>query len=73
MGKQNTDETLAPARERAKASGVPKIVLASTTGYAARKALGVFAEDDGTDTKGRLIGRAWDASPRSKANLGRKE
>jgi len=46
MGKQKTDETLALARERAKARRISKVVLASTTGYTARKALGAFAEDD---------------------------
>lgn len=46
MGKQNTDETLALARERARARGISKVVLASTTGHTARKALEVFAEDE---------------------------
>ena len=45
-GKQNTDDTLALARERAKARGASKIILASTTGYTAKKAMDVFAEDD---------------------------
>jgi len=46
MGKKNTDETLALVKEKVKIRGVSKIVLASTTGYTARKALDVFAEDD---------------------------
>jgi len=45
-GKENTDEVLALVKQKAKARGVSKIVLASTTGYTARKALDLFAEDD---------------------------
>ena len=44
-GKEDTDEVLSLVRERAKARDVSKIVLASTTGYTAKKAMELFAED----------------------------
>jgi len=42
-GLENTEETLRLAAERAKARGIKKIVLASTTGETARLALERFA------------------------------
>jgi hypothetical protein len=42
-GQQNTDVTLRLAAERAKARGINKLVLASTTGDTARKASRLFA------------------------------
>jgi hypothetical protein len=42
-GKQNTDATLAAAKERAVALGIRQVVVASTHGYTARKAHAVFA------------------------------
>ena len=45
-GKENTDEVLSLVKERAKARGVSKIVLASTTGYTAKKAMELFADDE---------------------------
>ncbi len=47
-GRQNTEETLRLAAERAKARGISKIVLASTTGETARLAADRF---DGTGIK----------------------
>jgi hypothetical protein len=44
MGLENTEETLRLALERAKARGIKKIVLASTTGETARLALERWAE-----------------------------
>jgi hypothetical protein len=42
-GKANTDATLLAARERAEALGVRQLVVASTHGYTARRAQGIFA------------------------------
>lgn len=42
-GPENTEETLRLAAERAKARGINKIVLASTTGKTARRAAELFA------------------------------
>ncbi len=42
-GLENTEETLRLAAERAKARGIKKIVLASTTGETARRAAELFA------------------------------
>jgi hypothetical protein len=42
-GKGNTDATLQTARQRAKELGVKQIVVASTHGYTARRAMEVFA------------------------------
>jgi hypothetical protein len=44
MGLENTEETLRLAAERAKARGIKKIVLASTTGETARLAAERFAD-----------------------------
>jgi len=41
-GKENTDETLRLAKERAEQLGIRDIVLASYTGYTALKAVEVF-------------------------------
>jgi uncharacterized protein len=42
-GKINTDETLGLARERCRALGIDEVVVASTTGDTAYKALEIFA------------------------------
>ncbi len=42
QGKENTDETLRLAKERADQLGIRDIVLASSTGFTALKALEVF-------------------------------
>lgn len=44
FGPENTDVTLSLARERAAALGIGKVVLASTTGATAQKALAYFRE-----------------------------
>ena len=41
-GKQNTEHTLKLAKERAKALGITKVVLASSNGFTARLALKIF-------------------------------
>jgi len=41
-GKENTDETLRLARERAEQLGIRNVVVASYTGYTALKAINVF-------------------------------
>jgi len=45
-GKENTDEALELAKERAREKGVSRIVLASTTGFTARKAMDAFEGAD---------------------------
>jgi len=44
-GKQNTDATLAIAKERALALGIKQVVVASSHGYTARSAQKVFAPE----------------------------
>ncbi|MCD6503719.1 MAG: hypothetical protein J7K58_05825 [Euryarchaeota archaeon] len=45
-GKENTDTTLKLAKERAEELGIKDVIIASTTGYTARKALEVFSPRD---------------------------
>jgi len=45
-GKENTPEVLSLAREKARARGISKVVLASTRGDTARAALDAFAGSD---------------------------
>ncbi len=45
-GKQNTEETLVLARERALKLGISKVVMASSHGYTALEAARVFKETD---------------------------
>ena len=45
-GKRNTEQTLRLAKERAQALGLTKVVLASSNGFTARKALQVFQDTD---------------------------
>ena len=57
LGPENTDVTFRLARERAHELGVRKIVIASTTGATARKALDYF-RDDGVQLV--IIPHQWD-------------
>ena len=52
-GKVNTDQTLRLARERAEELGIKTVVLASSSGYTAQKALKVF---ENTDLKLVVVG-----------------
>jgi hypothetical protein len=57
LGPENTDVTFRLARERAHELGVRKIVIASTTGATARKAMDCF-RDDGVQLV--IIPHQWD-------------
>ena len=57
LGPENTDVTFRLARERAHELGIHKIVIASTTGATARKAMDCF-RDDGVQLV--IIPHQWD-------------
>ena len=45
-GREHVDETLSLAKERAQQLGIRNVVVASTRGFTAEKALGVFQDTD---------------------------
>jgi len=53
MGKANTDETLRIAKERAREAGIKTVIVSSSGGYTAEKALKVFK---GTGVKVIVVG-----------------
>lgn len=67
MGKAYTDETLRIAKERALEAGMKTVIVSSSRGYTAEKALKVFK---GTDVRVIVVGIQKEFPPRAGIRAG---
>ena len=59
-GRENVDKTLALVKKLAEELGIEDVVIASTTGFTAKKAVGIFS---GTDIKLTFVGTGRERFP----------